>query len=784
MAEQRKGKRRAVSDILRSPSIPEPTTKPFSYKGRDVTPGYVLALWRRAMDSKQESRRRILAVRAMRRMEESSLIRLPAAWVRAHPEAASWVRAVLHERVTLEREQVARVGTVEPEFKVEALGFLESDDKNKEQAEAYFREWARSPFGIPTQPMFGKGIEDGEGAYVVVPSADDLDGAPDFYEMCDEMAYERLDEDERASWKRDTIDRRGRYVKVDKDGSKQRAREFVAEPEPDEDKQLSSQERKRKADARDQKSKDRHAEAVQLYLLDKAASHVRLIPALDCAPGFVRGTGRDRWQLDYLVTRELFSVEELLEQKLGWRGMGDRKVLPMAYNADGSTMRVGKADVGEGGQFYLYTAYLLCPDEDGHQRPMIFYTVGGSSTNTDGLEPDDPQSVGVIDLYDRYARDDGRCPSLDGVRLWGYFGGHHTEDDDPDWYYQPYLWGLKPLIDRIEGLLTAINAAAAQNAFTGHFSKPDAALAQVDGVAESFIEDDGTLKRTRIPRPGEIERTTDDVFPVPQAQVGLDAYKMLEHSILQLQQATSVDELRGDSGNAMLVGETLAKNAKRHVRDGVLGAFTHIGELHKHILHAIYECHGIKWPIQTVDERPVGRLGVRQQGATIVEYDPVWIGKRNWAMQARYPEEANLAMMDLRRSFYKDGVGTWEALQDAMGNADSESEWIKIAKDRFRNSPEYQTALNLEIAQARGDKKMVAIIKALQSQGELTQQGVPGQPNGVPAAALNRGGGQPSGGGGGNTANIAQKSRAGTMGGQQQAAAAQADAQAALTQGA
>lgn len=785
MAEKKSRRANDKGDALkRSPAIPAPTRSVFTYRGRDVTPGHIISLWRHAMDSKKESRRRALAVRAMRRMEESSMIQLPPAWVRANPEAATWVRATLHERITLERDQIARIGTVEPDFKVEALGFLETDDKNKEACEAYMREWAKSKFGIPVQPMFGKAVEDGEFAYVILPSADDIDGCPDFYEMCDEAAYERMDEDEKSSYQQDKVDRRQRYVKVDKKGRKVRAAEFAIDPEPEDDKKLPRKERKAKADKRDQASKDRHAEAVQLYLLDKAASNIRLISMLDCAPGFSKGTGRTRWELDYLVTRQLYTVEELVEQNLGWTGMGNRKIVPQAYDADGKRMSLTADEQGANGQFYLYTAYLLCKDEDGHQRPMIFYTVGGASTSiTDGSDPGDRDSVGVIDLYDRYKREDGRCPALDGVKLWGYAGGHHTEDDDPDHYWQPYMWPLKPIIDSIEGLRTAINGAASQNSFTGYFSKPDAKFGDVEGVgAEAFVEEDGQLRRTRIPRPGEIEPTISDIMPVPQPQVGIDAYKMLEHSLMQLQQATSVDEQRGDSGNAMLVGETLAKNSKRHVREGVLGAFVHLGELQKHILHAIYECHGIKWPQQTVDERPVGKLGVKQQGLDISEYDPAWIGKRNWAMHARYPEEANIALMDLRRSFYKDGVGTFEALQESMGNSDAESEWIKIQRDRMRNGPAYQAAMDLRIAQKRNDTVMIEI---LQQQQELTQQGMPGAPNGVPAAALNRGQQQalPPPGGAPSSASgppIASSVRGGVTAGQQNAAAQQADAQAAL----
>ena len=747
-------------------AINEPTQPFLTFRGEKVTPGMILRLWRSGQRMKPQSRRRILKTRSWRRVEPESLTQLSSRWARQNPEAAARAQAVLHERVSLEREQIARIGAVEPEFKCEPLGFLKTDDDNAEAKEAYLEEWRVSPNGPPVQVYFGKGTEDGEYGRVRLPAHLDMDGCPDFFEYLSERAYNALPDDEdKKAYQKDDGDRRGRYVKLDKDGKK------VKNPDFD------------KGD--DEASKAAHEEAVQRYLLDKWASHGRVIPALDCAPIFSRGKGRDRWELTALVERSLHYIEELLEGEegygvQGWR-MGDRKLIPMAYNSDGTNMRLAATEIGSGDQHYVYTAYLMCRDEDGRKRPVIASTIGGSASwDASSGDPDDKDSAILLDLYEEFKRPDGSSV-LEGHPLWSYHFGLHTEDDDPDHYAQPWVCSLIPTCDRIEDTLTAINAATAVNAFTGHFYRPDAQLAEI--AEEAFIEQDGDLKRPRMPKPGEIEAAGGEIFPAQQAVVGNDAWRQLEQDRLALQMAVAVDQPSsgGASGHAMVVGESLAKTGKRHIREGALEAVIRDGEDHLRILHAIFERYDVKWPLQTVQERPVGKLGEKKSGHTIVQYEPEWIGDgSSYRLTAEYPEEQNLARQDMEVNLAKNGFGSFKRVAAAMGEKDTQRARIEVLKDMMWRHPAYLDMAMLGVAQARGDRTMVQILKQLQAEQKITAQGVPGAPNGVPTAMLNGPGAQkalPPGPGGVN-GGMGASARGGQMAAERGADTLVADAEA------
>ena len=383
----------------------------------------------------------------------------------------------------------------------------------------------------------------------------------------------------------------------------------------------------------------------------------------------------------------------------------------------------------------------------------------------------------MIDLFEEYAWKDeqGRQCGLEGP-LWSYHGGLHTEDDDPAYYWQPYVLPFYDLIRGLEGMGTAKRAAISVQAFTGHFSRPDARLAEV--APEAFLEQDGeTLKRDRIPRSGEIEPTTNEIFPAQQAQVGPDAWRQEQQDLLMLEQATAVDQASNASGNAMIVGETLAKVAQRHTRDGALDALVSAGEKHLRILEAIYQCYGIRWPLQTVGKKPVGHT--IKTGRVISEYDPGWIGDGNYILMAEYPEEENLARIDLERSLYKDGVGTFDAVQKARGESDTLAVRKDVAKDRLWNQPSTDLMLQKQVAQQSGNRQLMEIVRLqeaqLMSQAQISG---PGE-GGIPAAALRRQGEQM--GGGGYTGSSASSIRGGIQAGQVGTATAQANAENALT---
>jgi hypothetical protein len=732
---------------------------PLTWRGKDLKPEVVIDLWREGASGLKSRTKRIEDTRAFRRKERSSLVKVDRTWARLNPDAAALAQLTLPQRLTLERDLIARVGSSEPSFEREPLGFRERDIEGAEACAAYMNEWRLR--SVPFGTFAGKSVEDSEFARVTLPCDLDMDGAPDYFDYISDRAYDERDEDERKAFSRDEDDRRKRYVKRDADGER-----VVREPY-----QATAGADNRELDKDAAEARKRHEDDVTAYILRCGldASTTRVIPALDCVPIFRRGTRRDRWELAALVERVLYHSWELLEHDYGWVNMGDRLATPIAARSEGASTSLSES--GQAGQFYLYTAYLISTDDEGTDHPLVVYTVGGAGTwDSRSGTKDDPSSVAVIDLYDEYG--------IEGP-LWSYHFGLHTEDDDVDHYGQPYLWALLDLLKAIESMQGATRAAIALNAFTGYLHTPDAGLPD-----EAYLESDSTLRVPNIPGPGQIETAAGSVEPFRQAQVGADAWRLAEMDRLALQEATAIDTVpggSGPSGHALLVQQTLGTIAKRQNRECVLAATIASGEAHLRILAGIAETYGIRWPIRTTQERPV--KGEPREGRAPAMFDPDWVADGQFHLAADFPSEANLAMVDLEASLADRGYSSFDNVQKEKGQPDPQTEWKKVLKDRLRKTPAYLMRAEMQLAQQTGDQEMEALLKSLQEQGKMTRAGVPGAaPNGVPTSALDRGTAGPPVAGGGQTP-IASSVRGGIMQAEQGGAAMQQRALAASANG-
>ncbi len=436
--------------------------------------------------------------------------------------------------------------------------------------------------------------------------------------------------------------------------------------------------------------------------------------------------------------------EEMLAANLGWEGMGDRELIPHGFTQGRLT--------GQYSQFYLYTVYTTVWDGDlpghGHERPIIAYCVGGYGTWSAGT--DSGGDVHVIDLYERYG--------LQG-KLWSYHGGLHTEDDESDYYYQPYIYPMIELILGIEGNKTSINAATATNAFPGYTYQPDAKLAEV--LPEAIMETDGTnLRRPTIPPIGEIATHAGAVMPFQASTVTPDAWRQYQADMALLAKNTSSQQQEAGSaapsGHALMVQSTLDQVAIRDIREGGLNASVAAGEDHLKIVAAIERTCKVAWPIQTVDERPVSEDASSDGTAKVMVFKPEWLGKDgfpNYKLAAEYPAEENLARIQQEMALAKEGFGNFRAVQKARGISDPMNERLESAKDQLWNSPASQLLLANRVAKLRGDKRMQEIL-SLQASDKQTQAGIPGFEQGVPTSSLQGQGGQSSGGdtGGGPSA--------------------------------
>lgn len=711
----------ARNDEDRGPGIPTPSGPPivspygaYQYNGEAVTPGMILRLFRSASAPMEPSRTEILKVRSMRRSEETSRVQLNPKWARLYPDAAQWVREKLEYRRTLDQDMIAKAGAIEPRFKRAALGFRDRDQDYASECRAFLEEWRRKY--VPYQTFVGKNTEDGQFAIVHIPAFADMDGAPDFFEMLDANAYEALPSSERKGYRKLDGDRRGRYVKLDRSGNPKRQY-------PDE---------------------AAHDEAVQRYLLGKRPTNIRIIPALDCAPIFVRSAERDRWDLAALVERTLYYPQELLHQKYGWRGMGDRKLIPQAYGTDGSHMRVLNAEVGTNGQFYLYTAYLVCETQEPNgrviRRPVIASTVGGTSTwNDTSGAPDDPQSVTLIDLYEetKVTRPDGTEFGLEGP-LWSYFGGLHTNDDDPAHYWYPYLSIHYDRIRSIEGNKTAINAATHVQSFTGHYQEVDARFAATDAGLEAVLDSEGDLRRPKVPGVGEIEPATGRIVPAQQAQVGGDAWRVYSADMTSLQQATAIDQIPagGTSGRQLVVQSAISDVAKRQIREGAADATVFCGETLLKILHAYYERWKVRWPLPTTQERPVG--SERREGTAPAEFNPAWVGDGQYALTVDFPPEANLAQADFESALIDKGQGNLDRLARQLGEEDTTTFRAKNLKELLWRDPATIQAAQKRLVNQSGNKELQQVLK-LKNQQRMSPADLP-QIGPQPSVAVGRGG--------------------------------------------
>jgi hypothetical protein len=732
--------------------------QPLTWRGKDLGPELLMRLYRDGAEQRtKESRKRIDLVRSIRR--KTLTIKLSESWVKRNPEAAQWVRYVMPERSTLERDLIARVGAVEPAFSRQPIGFTKADDTAAEECEAYMEEWRQR--AVPFQAFAGKGMEDGEYGRVTLPSPSDMDGIPDLFDKLTDKALAALKETEQQAYVKDEADRRGRYVRVNKAGDKQ----FNPKYARNADGKTQAEHEQSKANgafkADQAKSEEAHAEAVRRYLVTRDASMTRLIPALDCVPYFVRGKDRNRWELAALIERTAYDREELLEADYGWVGMGDRQLLPRGYG--------GAKYAGTRSQIYLYTAYLCSKDDEGHQRPLVCYTVGGAGTWTADAVPldetDQKNSLHILDLYETYG--------LEGP-LWSYHGGSHTEDDEPDWYYQPYLWPFVEMILGIEGMKTSISAATVSSAFTGHIYTPDAKFAET--FDEAIVDANKVLRRPKVPASGEIEPAVGQVVPFIQARVGDDAWKTYQSDLASLKENTAVDQTGGSgpSGHALVVQSTLAQVAKRHIREGARDAVVAGGQDHLKILHAYSKAFDVNWPLATMKERAVGEE--MRSGLDVIEFNPAWVGEDgNYLLTAEYPEEENLARIDLEADLAERGFGSFEDVQQARGKSDAFAERIKGIEDRLWRMPQTEMAFAMRVAKLRQDAVTLKVLK-LQQQDQLTKQGVPGLDNGVPKAAISAttGSGGPS---------IAARARGGQQASEMGAATNMQDAQAQMQVG-
>jgi hypothetical protein len=751
--------------------MPDSDVQPLSYLGKPVSSTRLVELYTNAEQrygGKDGRTDRIKRAQALRR--GSLRVTLDPSFLKEHPEIdPQSVVSILPEREGYERDLIAKAGAIEPTISREPLDVTDTAQDQAEEYESYMRDVASDEeHGVPYQTFIEKFTEDGEGAVVVLPADLDADGIPDFYDRLTERAVAQLEDDQKKLYSPDENDRRGRYVKRDSQGRRQYNATYNRDRRGRDRSRAESEDGKGSFTRDHAQSEKAHEAAVRRYLLGHSASTFRFIPALDCYPLLERGNGRQRFRVAGLVERAAFSREQLVEKQYGWAQVGNRLIVPQGIKMAWSGTR---------DSLYLYTAYLLCRDDDGIEHPCIFYTIGGASTWWDGMPADDTGTADQVAVIDLYAE-----RKLRG-RFWHYDFGLHTSDDDPNYYGRPAIWPFLPRILNIEGMETAAHVTVDLNSYTGHYYRPDPAILQADpeAVVETATH---TLRRPKRPGPGQIEPYAGDVVPFNQARIGDDHWRLDAEYKLGLKEAMAVDTIKGESGNAMLVSSSQGQTAKRHIREAALRCYKFCLEADARIRLSAHKCHDVKWPILTTRERPVGHE-VRSRYVA-VEFNPDWLGEdENPRLIVDYGQEFNLAKVDLEINAMLKGAGSLKRVAEALGEDDLQSFIVEIQKDRRRNSPQYQQYLD-SLVDSLQSNKLRQQVTDLQNAGEMTKLGVPGANNGIPTAILQRAGQngqQQAQNGNGTLAGrppMAASVRGGINAGAQGADAAAANAQTAL----
>lgn len=707
-----------MADQIVNP-LGEPSVEPLGAKNRDAN--LILRTFTDANEAMQPRNDRIETTRDMRR--GTLIVGVNKKWTSRFREAAPFVQSVLPERRTLERSVKANVGAVTPEIARSATGDTSDDDTNAEWAEFYLNELRKRRF--PAKQCFGKGTEDGEYAFAVIPDAATMDGQPLYADTITAARYKALKPAERKQYTPYGVNRTGdeprRYVKLDgawSDGSPREGRN------PEYDRDASGRRRDDKFYARDPKpgekrptfkrDEDKSAAAFDEAQRRYRAAHLPVtslvLPALDVAPLLVRSKDGEHWTPKAMVTRQLLAVEEAVAAGYRWAGMGDRLLLPAGY--DKSRMS------GQRGMFYLYQMYMEEYDDDGRCHPLILSTVMGINGNT---KADDASqsNVDVLDLYDEWGID---------IPLWDYCGGMSLSDDDPAFAYEPWLFPFVNRILKIEGVETLTDMAMWENGNTGYVNEINPAFSD-----DVLLDSANNLRVPKIPDPGEIESSTGTTRPFAEQRVNPD-FRYREQALRDSLREQTIAEQQGgggESGHQLVVQHTLSVVAKDDIRAGVLRACKLFARGAARILDALAE-RGINWPIETSDDRPIGSKTVSK--GSLIEWDREWLGG-SYEFEVEYPSEANPVEVSLAMEAWQKRAGSWEDLQKARGKSDAQSERLKVAEDEFWESDYGKALRQLAVAEYRRDQKAQKIAK-LQVDKALAAIGLPGMEDGIPMGLL------------------------------------------------
>ena len=638
----------------------------------------IMSLWERTAERVGPSRRRIAICRAIRR--GLFTVRIPQTWLKGLE--GQWLESAVPERWQLDLNLSNVLGEDVPEFNRTPLGTTDTAVEDADELEAWVNAVERDKYGgTDYDAMTGLAVQDGEWASLVLPRTAGMRRPPAY------MEHHQQDKDGNVTIlkPKSTYDRDERGRPADRPGYAGRS---------------------------ERQSRKAYDQSYERWLAMNPCWETRLISATDCAPIMTRGYGLHRWECTGLVIRTRYEPEDLIERGWEWANMGRAEMIPREFGTD--------SKYGDGGMVYLYEAYLL--DKD--RKPFCVYSVGGDET---WQSTEQGEREAVIDLYKTHGLEH---------KTWDYHYGLHFEDD-PAFRGVPFIWPLVPTLLNLEGLRTAIGAAAWRNSFTGKVIRPDPNV-----PPGAYLDGHGQFKPWEDPAPGQTKPIYGEVTPVEQARVGDDAFKMLAENRQQLMMA-SPDESQygggapGESGHSKVVGHDLLMSGKRQLRDGILGCAESIATAKLRIADLQHTPmkgeRKIDWPVFKAEEEVLD-TGEDRTRMTTLALKERWIDGQ-YDITAKFPEKGNLAEVALEKDLMLAGASHIENVLKKKGVRNVTLEIAKIENYKWlTQTPEGQAESQMRAAKYRGDVERQKLIAAVMAQKATA--------DGAPMAALGEGGGQ------------------------------------------
>lgn len=661
-----------------------------------VPPAWAEQYFRRTAARFQESRARINLAADVR--HENIVVPIPDSLL--SDEEIDFVTYIDPSRKTIESGWKQSLAEHPPMFERPPISGSDTDEKAADMVETVANALWQTIGNWDS--LVGKAVEDGEVGVTLQYDLEDFLSYPLPSETKTASAWAKLPKKEQEDWTevdqgngRVTYRRYRQKYWRDADGRKANDRYY----------QRQDDGTRRSFERNDLATRRAWREAAKSWKAGEIPINTRIIPANNCAPMLIAGTKAERWECRGLAIREMYAIDDLVNQGYAWNGLGT-PLYPISF--DGSTA---------GRQVWVYQVHcwLEAETDEGEieLHPCVVTCVDGRFTEWCGT--DGEYYPAIVDLKAEYGID---------VLPANYFHFAHTESDGPDTYAYPAMYPLLSAILDREGTLTAYQTHLRKYALGKLAVTPNPDLPK-----ESWMMADGSPKP--LDMNADIVTLPGPVGPLaqpPAPNAVRDLLLIYDHD---LQQNAPGEQTRG-AGDSSASGHSLSLQAgsflaaNRYILEGSRKAAEWIVSMALRMLVALEERFNVKASVFVREKPPADAQPARRRGQAI-EIDSRWF-KDNFTLVAKYPNVGNLAEIQQTADLADRGYASFADVMEKRGKSSVMNERVEIAIDHLLKEGPVQQLLALQVLKERGDSERVAMLEA-QMQGDM-------QPGGLPTAAI------------------------------------------------